>query len=440
MPANLVKRIYGYTKKMPIPKLALLVAALFIVQVVVGSVVIHRAALGYVESSLRDLTQRVQADVQFENGSWDITKYNADPEIPGANRLYVFANDGFVIDRWRPINDYMNVSDSRQLLAYKTPQTLRTITNQTWRMYSLPVVDGEVTLGVITVSYFNPNEAELDELDQKLRDAALGIRNQLEIRGSEIDASNLDSRHAPFDISFQVVNHYNRIVDKSGNANSMGGAPDFIDATYVQRALSRASEARKVTDSQGGQTFLALSEPLRDAQGNTRGVVIAARSIDGAFHVRKAYILASIVLGVATLLVWSVLRAIRRNKKPKNPAMPTRSPQPDTTQLKTIRFLKKDCTVILGGQKVSFTYASNQYYMCQALFSAPKKKWETDELIEKFGENHDSSSWRKVYDAAAAINKKTAPALGPKLIVTSNKTYQINPTLSNKIQVDKQST
>ncbi len=438
MLAGLGSKKRHHTNKVRIPRLAIVIVGLFAIQLVLGTIVIYRASLGHVESSLREMTKRVQADIQLENGTWNITKYNADSEIPGANRLYVFANDGFVIDRWRPINGYMNVSDTRQLLAYQTPQTLHTITNQTWRMYSLPVMDGSATIGVVTVSYFNPNEAELYELDQTLHEAAIAIRSQLDIRQGEIDANNVDSRFAPFDISFQVVNQYNRIVGKSGNANSMGGAPDFIDATYVQRALARASEARRVTDSQGSETFLALSEPLTDAQGNTRGVVIAARSIDSVFSVQRAYIIASLGLGAAVLLAWLASIAILHKRAIKYPPAQAQLQQFDSTDLQTICFLKKDCTIVIGDHRIRFAYASNQYYLCQALFSAPRKKWETDELIEKFGEHHDAASWRKVYDAAAAVNKKVGSVMNDKLIVTNNKTYQINPTLSNKIQLDKQ--
>jgi len=87
----------------------------------------------------------------------------------------------------------------------------------------------------------------------------------------------------------------------------------------------------------------------------------------------------------------------------------------------------------INDQQVQLTYATNQYYFCQALFASLKKKWENDELLEKFGEDFDKDGWRKVYDAMAEINRKTAPFLTEKLVVIDNKTYRINPHLAAKI-------
>lgn len=98
-----------------------MVVALFIVQAAVGYFVIHSVMFGSVESSIREVNQRVRSSIEFHNGTWDISRYNADPEIPGPTRLYIFANDGFVIDRWRPIPGYMNISDARHLLSYQKP-------------------------------------------------------------------------------------------------------------------------------------------------------------------------------------------------------------------------------------------------------------------------------------------------------------------------------
>jgi DNA-binding response OmpR family regulator len=77
----------------------------------------------------------------------------------------------------------------------------------------------------------------------------------------------------------------------------------------------------------------------------------------------------------------------------------------------------------MNEQIIQIPYASNQYYIMTALFSNPKKRWEQDEILEKFGEVESEEGWRKVYDAHLAINRK----VGFKLIDYRDKLFRINP-------------
>lgn len=92
-------------------------------------------------------------------------------------------------------------------------------------------------------------------------------------------------------------------------------------------------------------------------------------------------------------------------------------------------FDKEKSELKIDGKPTPIPYSSNQYYLCEALFGNPKKRWENDELLEKFGVNTDLSNAkikRQPYDAMIAINKKIA-RLSPDLIQYKNKTFQINP-------------
>ena len=96
----------------------LLFIILYLLQICVSSCVIYYVSITQIKSSLQTIVKRVKEDISYRNGVWDTAKYNADPEIPGRFRLYVFSSDGFVVERWRPIPGYLDTSDVTRLLAY----------------------------------------------------------------------------------------------------------------------------------------------------------------------------------------------------------------------------------------------------------------------------------------------------------------------------------
>jgi DNA-binding response OmpR family regulator len=164
--------------------------------------------------------------------------------------------------------------------------------------------------------------------------------------------------------------------------------------------------------------------------------VIVARSISPNLVVLRSLILFDLLAGVilAPFAIWAAARYQRYTVT--GPFKPPAASEPSilsTAEITSIRFDKPNCTLHINEHQLLFTYASNQYYLCAALLGAPRKKWAIDELLEKLGEHDYHKSWRKVYDATAAINKKVAQIAGTKLIVTNNKTYQVNPELVKKI-------
>jgi hypothetical protein len=74
-------------------------------------------------------------------------------------------------------------------------------------------------------------------------------------------------------------------------------------------------------------------------------------------------------------------------------------------------------------------FATNQYYLCEALFAFPKKRWETDELLDRFGSDVENKNSRTLYDTVLALNRKFLW----RLISYKDKTYQLNPELIDRL-------
>lgn len=357
---------------------------------------------------------RVKENIVFRDGEWDTSAYNADSSLPSSSSIYVLASDGFVLERWRPIAGFLDASDFKHLLAFSEIQTLRTSTQQHWRMYSLPLQkDGEVW-GVVTVSSYHPLPELIGTFDAPLQAAAATVASHVVLENGRVEVKNFDERRIPHYISYQVVNRFNKIVLKGSNNNSIDRLPNFIDPSYVSQQLERFS-IQFIRDQRNGSWFLVSSQPLLDERGAPKGVIVIGESLQSLFDAWSTY---SIVLAGVSLLGFFAL--VLRHKILSHGQ---KSSQP------VLRFDAKDSSIWIDHTRVPLTYASNQYYLCQAIFQKKDKRWEADELLEKFGEEPRKDSWRKIYDAMNQVNKKVFPLLGKKLIVLEGKTYRLHPEL-----------
>lgn len=434
--SNVVATLIGYTNrvlhfKVNSPKkLAIIISAFFVAWFFAGVAIIYHTYTSSTEDALDRIIQRVQDDIDITDGSWDLARYNADPVLPGRFRMYVFSADGFVVDRWRPIAGYLDTSDFKNLLTYQKPQTVSTIANETWRMYARPIKDDSgATIGAITTSYFNPDPSRLDKADAVLADAAAAIHGNIVVEDGQIDVSEVDGRSVPLEVSYQVVDQYNGILSKSRNTNQLDRTPDFIDSSYLKQELESAS-SREVRSQDGDSRFLVKSAPLTDGDGNRSGVIVVGTTISLLYEVLFVYFLLGGLLGGAVVGVFLhfMFRFI------KTLAPPVSDKPYALREITAISFSPKDAVLTVNDRSIKLTYATNQYCLCKAIFSAPKKRWENDELIEKFGEELNSNTWRKVYDAHAAINNKVAKIMKPELITINNKTYRLNPKLVEKLK------
>lgn len=406
-------------------KVILIFAGVFLVELILGAGILYQVALQQTQVSLQSTAKQIHGDISFANGSWNVSRYNSDPNAEGAGPVYILGSDGYVIDRWKPIHGFLDTSDLKHLLAYKTPQTITTSTQQTWRIYSKPVIQNNQNLGVITVAFFNPTSQNTDEIDSRLLTIADTIKSKLHITQGTIDTSTIDIRDISYDVSFQIVDRYNKIIAKNNNTNSIDRIPNFIDLSYVGDLLTRPT-FQHITDSQTGERFLFLTSPL--VSNNTVvGVIVTGLSISYIGSLLQNFLLGELLIGIAltVLGVYFMYRVIKPDLRQEANFETART-------IEHIAFDKKESSLIFDDTKMLIPFATNQYYLLECLFSNPKKRWETDELLERFGE-HDLTNTRKVYDTMLVLNKKTAHILGEKLLIAKEKTYQINPLLLSKI-------
>ncbi len=381
---------------------------------------------------LADTSTRVQEDIHYKNGTWDTSAYDTDPEVPGNYRLYVIAKDGYVIDRWRPINGYLNTSDLKYLLAYQQPSTVKAITGQSWRILTLPIkTKSGDTLGGIAVGSYNLTDVSLETVDNRLKETAEKLLSDIHIRSDDFDVTNINAREVPVGISFQIIDRSNLIRLKSDTASSIDRLPNYIDPSYITKELG-SETFKALQDTTTSEIFMAHTAPIADEHGNAVGTIIVARTVSPNLTIFEIYLGGGSLVSI--VLIATALWFYERRQRTKPVVTITTPKQLALEDIKHIRFVKGDSVLQINDIRIPITYATNQYYMCQLLFGAPKKKWAADELLDKFGETNYRDGWRKVYDAMTSINKKVAVVTDTKLIVTSNKTYQINPVLITKIK------
>lgn len=415
---SLVKKIFGvYT-------------LFFAISLVIGSYLIYQVAINQTTDSLNRLTKRIQEDVVYKNGSWDTNRYISDPELPGTFPVYILTADGFVIDRWKPVHGFLDTSDVRRLLSYQTPTTVNTPTNQTWRMLSKPIMHNNDMLGIITVSYF-AQQGDTVAVDAKLQQSIAAIESKISIKNNMIEASNFDVRDITLGVAVQIVDKFNRIIVKNNNTNSIDQIPNYIDASYIG-TVANASPIRQIQDADTGERFLLVSTPIFDANGYISGVIVVGKSISAIDQILRDFVITDAVLGISLAFFFSLFSLGSIRKYVLFRAQTSIVESKTKHEIAHLAFDKKAGTIMLDDHEIHIPYATNQYYLCEALFSNPKKRWEVDVLLEKFGE-HDLTNWRKVYDAMLIINKKVMPIIDDKLIIVHEKTYQINPILASKI-------
>ncbi len=128
-----------------------------------------------------------------------------------------------------------------------------------------------------------------------------------------------------------------------------------------------------------------------------------------------------------TALYLTKLKEKRRKETEKTP--PEEDVKRGKPQKLKIKFDEKESKINANGKQIKIPYAKNQYYLCKALFSKPKKRWENDELLEEFGIDIEGSKIkRQAYDAMIAINEKVEKAIDIRdLILYENKTFRLNP-------------
>jgi hypothetical protein len=411
---NLVFYFKSFPKKM-LPVLVLLL----LLYTALAVVIIYFLLIRQTEDSLEKAAGRLKEDIALKNGIWDVSSYNADSSISDENPLYIITSEGFIIERSRPIHGLLDLSRYSVIDNYTVPQTLTTVTNEKWRVFSVPLMAEDKAVGIVMVATYDPDERHLAEIDQKIQEIVSQIRSNITVKEDLIDVSKIDIRKIPFDTSFQIVNRFNKVLLQSHNSNSVSRIPSFIDRSYIENQL-KGSPKKQVEDSTTHKKYLTLSTPILDEKKLVAGLVVVGKPIGEIYWAIALYAVIiffiNILLAILSIPVTKLyLKRLHKQNDGKNreKALP-----------KAILFMKKACKLSI----VEIPYASFQYYFCEALFLRPKKRWEVDELLEIFGEDFGIEKWRKVYDTMVALDKKTSD-LVHKLFMVKDKRYFVNPRL-----------
>lgn len=377
--------------------------------------IIYFSSITSKTSELKSISQRMQDNIRYKNGYWDLSYLNSDPILPGSNPHYIIANDGYVIERWRPIKGFLDTSDFAYLLQFRNPQTLSTPAQESWRLLSQSIMSGQETIGVINVARFIGEADNIEIIDKRLRDDLSFVSAKIKVNGNEIDASGLDLRQTRYDISIKIVNTYNEVIAKTNNSNSIDRVPNYIDPSYVADELEKVG-TRTVKNETTGEPFLIMSSVLQDDSLNSIGLLVSAVSVADLYNLLKAYISVMIILSVITVIILKI--AVENSKASRKPT--------------SIRFSVDDATMYINDNRIVFPDNSHQLHILSCLFKDPEKSWSAQEIATAFHET-DGNIWRRIYDAMLVVNKKADQHLDDKLVIIKDKKFLINPAVLDAI-------
>lgn len=400
-------------------RISLLILFVLLLQVSITYVGLKEILIQEDKEFIKEMIKIIKNDMKYTNGQWDTTLYNSNPLTPYPNAsstfpLYVITSDGFVIERSKPINGYLDTSDLKQLLEFETPETINTVTNEKWRILSKPVIVNGNTVGAVVVSYYNPEDQIIESIDKKLDDNLKKIEKSVHFENNQLLVKDFDVRNIDYSVSFEVVNKFNKLVINNGRL------PAFIDPSYVNNELNNTN-LRTINDLETSEEFVVRSEAIYDDNGNPIGIVVVGKSIEPINRTLADYILLTFIIAVSLTLPIIVVTLIILRWEIKEIFADSNEPPQKT--IKKLSFDAKSGTLIVDEETIEIPHDTNQYYLSKAIFGSPKRKWEHDELLEKLGEGFDNMNTRKIYDTMNAINKKS----GVKLIIYADKKYSLDP-------------
>lgn len=382
-------------------------------QFLVGIFLFFLISIHQVWDKLNQKSERILTNVRYTDEKWDLTLYNADPQLLSTEPLYFIAIDGFVLDRRSPIRGFLDTSDFKRLLAFTEPQHFRSISGQLRRLYTKPLIDQGNPVAAVTVSYFEPTDEKLDQIDHSLRSIADNILANISYINGTIDTTRLDVREIPYDYSFAIVDSYNSIVLKTANVSSVDRIPNFIDPSYI-KAIKDGPSTRIIRDDQTKELFLIKTARYQKVS-ELVAIVAIGQSIEPILATLKQYFIFEGIFSIVTVLI--VIFILCRTKKTS--LNPSSLPH-------EINFSATSGILMVDEISIRIPYATNQFYLLQKLFSNPSKRYETDQLLIQIGEFSASEKSRKIYDAMISVNKKVSKVIPIKLIMNQNKTYQLN--------------
>ena len=404
---------------------------LLFLHIFVGYYIMKLIFIRGVHADLEAYTARVRSDFSFTDGLWNTSRYLADPLTPHPNGssgytqpLYIVTSNGFVLERSSPIHGFLDTSDFQKIRTFTTPQYVNGDTNERWRVLSKEIMYNNAAVGVILVASYNPTPESIPQVDFDLRNNIDILLQKISITADgSVSVQGVDVRNIQYSVSFEIVDVHNRVLLNNGRT------PSFIDPSYVDTAARQQREY--IRDEYSHEQFFVHYDVIRDNAGTSKGMIIAAHSLSDMDTLLRKFLIVSFLFGVGVVVPISLLFSqIIRDWMRMNIAHERDEALKILRELPaSLSFDRKKPAIIADEILYPIAYASNQYYVCDALFSQPKKRWETDILLDRMGEKADSKNSRTLYDTVLALNKKFLW----RLVVYKDKTYQLNPDLLSRL-------
>ncbi len=393
-----------------------IVTLLYILFVGISSGIIFVVSIRINNAELESVINRIKEDIRYRDGVWDMSYLNSDPELPTTHSHYIVTTDGYVIERWRAINGFMNTSDMNYLLQFETPQTIVAPTQEKWRMVSWPIRDGDQTLGVFAFGHHISIEDDLAVIDDKLNEEMKFVMSKTVVQDGRIDASKLDIRQTQYDISFKLVDRHNNVLVKTNNSNSIERTPNYLDRSYVADEIENTG-FRIIRDAVTRKPFLIVSSPVLGEKNAPVGVVIVGKSLSELQNLLFIYMTVhGILLLIAAPLLWFLYKQV------------THKPM-----IRHLHFDTENGIIEINNESVEIPRDTNQFVLSRLIFKQPMKGWEVDEVATHF-DDKKGNVWRKVYDAMLLVNKRVEPLLHDKLVMVADKKFCMNPKFTSHIK------
>lgn len=415
------------TKTFLASRVLILIAVFVCSQVIIGYFIVRHAYLLEIKSTLSRTMNTIINDSLYKDGKWNLDAYNSDPDTPSPVAssdfpLYIFTTEGYVIERSKPIWDFYDASDLQYILNFQTPQTITSPTNESWRVLAKAVAHEGGTAAGIYVAKYNPDKDTVN-IDNLLKTTIDKIYSQVSLNNGEIDTSKVNNKDIPYNISFRIVSKYNKIILSNGRA------PTFIDTSYVESLIGKLGY-QIVLDGKTNAPHMVSIAPLNDDKGQIQGIIVVGREIKPLYSTLNKYIMYWLIIGPFILFSLTLILKIFVLDKAIKLSQEYHSKNTNESNIYKLSFDRTNSQIIIDSTSIKIPYDSNQYYLCDAIFSSPSKRWEADELLEKFGtEFVGKRSVRKIYDATLTVNKKVKF----NLIEYKGKTYRLNQKLVSKI-------
>ncbi len=369
-------------------------------------------------ADLQKTAARIIEDLEYNNGKWDVTPYVNERERFSNDIVYIFNQDGFVIERNNTIKGFLDYSDYRFNSSFKKPQTIVSATGERWRLLSKTIEKNSIIKGAVLVGYRQPETGNQLNNDLLLEQSLEKIMQSVTVEDNEIKIINLEQRNISSKINYQITNKNNQSLLLEGRV------PTFIDSSYVSKYLEQRYEFINTPPD-----FYFLKTFPLETEERIFGLLIIGKNLSDNALLIVSFGL--IVLSASTRLAILLKNFFLQNKKlDKSKKKQKENNNDDQNKDKHFSFDAENSRLYYGNEFLEIPYDSNQYYVCKALFSQKDRRWEYDQLIEVVIGKSESlevkKHWRKIYDAVRIINQKAEEKFAKEPIIFESKTFKVN--------------